>query len=335
MLNQLKMKRQYIKYILIGVVLGSLVLFIAMTDLQEVLDQIQRVGSGFFWVMLISFIAYLAGCYSWKYCFEQSNVVSIHRLFYIRTVGELVTLFNPTNIVAGEASKFYLLRHVPLTSEEKLDSILLSRCILIASQIVLAIVCCFWLNAHYENGLFLLIGAITLSVFCLMILAMKDLRFVLKLCGRSRFRMVRMGYINLRNIQTRICQFVRDNPDKIVLSYIAATVHWICGAGEIFTILYVLGLDPLMMQCVIVDTCVVVIKSLAGFIPGQIGVEELSNKWLLSMVGIQGATVWLTVSLLRRAKQLIWICISAICYALDHYVTKQKLIQHGSIICDT
>lgn len=324
MLNPHKVNQKIIKYILIAVILVSLAIFISMTDFDEVLLQIEKLGNGFLWVLLASFFAYLSGCLSWKYCFNDSSKVTMHRLFYIRTVGELITLFNPTNIVAGEASKFYLLKDVPLTKEEKLDSILLSRVVLILSQVVLAIACCFWMSFYYERNVFWVCGIVILCLLVIVFMALSNMRNVLKLFGRSRFKIIRTCYIQLRNIQERLRVFVIKQKTKVAISYVWATIHWLCGASEIYIILYFLGLDLLMMHSIIVDTGVVVLKSVAGFIPGQIGIEELSNKWLLSLIGIQGAGIWLTVSLLRRFKQLFWICLSALFYVADQYLINQK-----------
>lgn len=328
------MNRKILKYCIVGVILISLLFFISMTDLKEVQIQIQKIGFGFFWLLSASFFAYASGSLSWKYCFNDTHIITLHRLFYIRTVGELITLFNPSNIVAGEASKFYLLKNVSLSKEDKLDSIILSRIVLMSSQIVLAVFCCFWLSYYYSSSIFFMCGSIILILVLLIILGLTNGRHVLKLLGRSRFRFLRICYIQLHNIQGRLGLFIDNHKARLGLSFQWATVHWLCGALEIYLILYYLGLDPLIMHCITVDTGVVVIKSVMGFIPGQIGVEELSNKWLLSLVGIQGASVWITVSILRRAKQLIWICISTIFYFIDEYLVKQKTTRNGNIICD-
>jgi len=305
-----------------------------MTDLAEVWSQIKKVNYGFLWLFFASFIAYLSGCLSWTYCFKNPSKVSVQRLFYVRTVGELITLFNPTNIIAGEASKFYLLKDVALPNEDKIDSILLSRIVLIISQIVLIIFCCFWVSYFYKNSFFLVCGIVIICLLMLIIFGLKNGN-LLKLFGQSRFRYIRLYNIKLIHIQSRIKAFICDHKIKVALSLLFASLHWLCGAVEIYIILFYLGLDPLLMQCIIVDTGVVLLKSIAGFVPGQIGVEELSNKSLLSLVGFQGVGIWLTVSLLRRAKQFIWICISGFFYVIDQILFNHKKIENGNIVCDT
>jgi len=323
--------RKLAKYLLAGFILISLIAFVAMTDPQELFTQLRWVGDGFIWIILISFLGYFTGSLSWKYCFSSANKISVPQLFYIRTVGELVTLFNPTNIVAGEASKYHLLKNLDYSKEEKLDSILLSRLILITSQFIIASVCCFWSAYYYEYYLFIVPGV----VFILSPLLILKINTVSRILNKCKLKLIKTISIQIESINRRLSSYVVEHKKRILMSFAWATVHWLCGAVEIYIILLHLNIDPLFMHCLIVDTGVVVLKSIAGIIPGQIGAEELSSKLLLSMIGLQGATIWLTVSVLRRAKQLVWIIISALLYLTNKYLIQNKLLSNGNIVCDT
>jgi len=50
-----------------------------------------------------------------------------------------------------------------------------------------------------------------------------------------------------------------------------------------------------------------VFKAIWAFVPGQIGIEEYASKMMLEFVNVPGSGVWITVSILRRARQIFWI----------------------------
>ena len=81
------------------------------------------------------------------------------------------------------------------------------------------------------------------------------------------------------------------------------------------------------------DMGVVIIKSAVGFIPGQLGIEELANQLVLLAVGIGTGSLWLTVSILRRARQLVWIAGSALLYLILPKTVKNTAFTDGSSIC--
>ena len=79
---------------------------------------------------------------------------------------------------------------------------------------------------------------------------------------------------------------------------------------------------------------VIIFKSAGAFVPGQLGVEELGNKMMLQIIGIATGSVWISTSILRRARQLFWITVGFILYLLIKKDHKQRsTVQNGNIIC--
>jgi hypothetical protein len=77
-------------------------------------------------------------------------------------------------------------------------------------------------------------------------------------------------------------------------------------------ILHLLGLDIPYLSCIEIEVGVMVFKAIGAFVPGQIGIEEYASKLMLELTGVPGSGVWITVSILRRARQLFWICVGFI-----------------------
>ena len=71
-----------------------------------------------------------------------------------------------------------------------------------------------------------------------------------------------------------------------------------------------------MLDALLVDQGVLVLKSFGAFIPGQLGVEEFSNKVMLSIVGIKATGLWVAASIVRRSRQLFWIIVSGLLFII-------------------
>jgi hypothetical protein len=80
-----------------------------------------------------------------------------------------------------------------------------------------------------------------------------------------------------------------------------------------------------VLDALLVDQGVLVLKSSGAFIPGQLGVEEVANKIMLSIVGIKATGLWVASSIVRRSRQLFWIIVSAMLYMVINQVNKSRL----------
>ncbi len=328
--------KKSIKILFIVFIILSLFFFVMMTDVNSVFEQISKIGFNFVYILLISLLAYLAGSIAWKHCFSITEI-PLTRLFYIRTIGEMITLFNPTNIVAGEAYKHYSLKAYVRKTSIILDSILISRSLMILSQVLLSLVCLNYFMVLLFGNIVLIYGIAGFFLLLLLIICIKMLASKYSLRIKSFISLpskLSNAIDKLDKILLRIKVQVKQNPRQIVKAFFWSLIHWILGALEILLILHLLGVSTGFMDALIVDMGVVIMKSIAGFIPAQIGVEELSNKMMLNVIGLQYAGLWLSVSVLRRAKQVIWICICFCAYSIMQFI-KVKKYNNGDSLCNT
>ena len=109
---------------------------------------------------------------------------------------------------------------------------------------------------------------------------------------------------------------LRNHKKVLFLSGVFALLHWVFGGLEFYLILKFLGLKVSVLQALLVDLGVVLFKAAGAFVPGQLGVEEYGNKIMLAFIGIPAEEIWVTASVLRRARQLFWIVFAVIVYFL-------------------
>lgn len=275
----------------------SLCFFINATDLHMVISLIGKIGMRFFLLLFVTFIAYLLATLSWQFTLAKNYPrVSLKRLFLIRQLGETIGMFNPTSVIGGDALKALLLEEQHIPRKATLWSIILSRGIMILSQLILFIVTLLTLliqhpemytatTRHRQSGWYPLLMAHW-----------------------------RAFHLKSSNALSEFPQMFRENKKMLVISAVFAIMHWVFGGLEFYLILKFLGLEVSFLQALLVDLGVVLFKSAGAFIPAQIGVEEYGNKFMLLFIGISAPQIWITASILRRARQLVWIIFGIAIY---------------------
>jgi glycosyltransferase 2 family protein len=314
----------YLKAALTILLLIFLVFFIRATDWQGVLASVRQVGFNFLFLLLISFLSAWLSVVAWRYCLpNQTSTVSKWKLFWIRQIGENVAILNPTSVIGGEATKIYMLRQLGVDKRQALNSILLSRALTIISQVLMLLMAGGWFLSLQINDFpnwrehwlwLILIPAMLAGIFYVLRHRLfKDL---------AKAILLRLGLLNrylkarefITEIGLELHTFYWQNRRALLLSFLASCLHWIVGSLEFYYILLFLGIKTTVIKALLVDMGVIVFKSAGAFVPGQIGVEEYGNKVMLGMIGISGGTIWITVSVLRRARQLSWILMSLLIY---------------------
>ena len=306
--------------LVLAICLGaSLLLFVRATDLQKVINAIQQVGYQFILLLLITLMAYFFGTLSWQYCLgNSSRNIFTGNLFLIRHVGETVSLINPASIIVGETVKVFLLNNHKIEKNTAIASIFVSRIIMIITQLLLftAALAVLLANNHNLNlelnnrGILLVLIVILVLAVPLMIFRDR-LRIVILKTRAGTYLKVRSANwrFKMKEVRTEIFVLVQQHKKQIFLAILFAAIHWILGSLEFFFILKFLGIKITMIKALVVDMGVIFFKSAGAFIPGQIGIEEYGNKIMLAAIGIPGTEIWITASILRRARQMVWIAV--------------------------
>jgi len=310
----------YLKVALTILVIVGLGFFIRATDWAGVIASVQKVGFKFLILLFSTFVSSWLGVMAWRYCLPKSaGSVSSFKLFWIRLIGENFAIINPTSVIGGEAMKIYMLRNLGIDQRQALHSILLSRAIMIISQIFMMSIAGIWflsITVHDYTWL-----KDQWLWWCLIPVTMIGLLYILRIrfiknALKSLFH--RLGVLNqlenarayLAELRLELRSFYRENRGAMLLSFLASALHWVVGSLEFYFILHFLGIETTIVKALLVDMGVVVFKSAGAFVPGQIGIEEYGNKVMLAIIGVAGNTIWVTASILRRARQLFWMILA-------------------------
>lgn len=315
-----KLNYSQIFKILLLVSIGCfLILFLQHIDFKALWQLLAQIGWRFSFLIAITGFAYMLGSLGWLFCFPpRRNRPSLGRLFIVRQITEMVSTFNPTHIIAGDILKAKLLKDKDMPLVDIRNSVVIARLNTILSQLFLLALTVGYLvfQSPLTDQVFLSI----LLLFILLILVV-SIYFLVK--KKPMEIQVYTGTKYLQKIKFKCLEmyiqgsaFYREHPVSCGISFSCFLAHWIIGASELYYIFILLQLSIPLIDAIWLDMGITVLKSVGGFIPGQLGVEELANRLLLASLGISSTFIWIGVSLLRRARQLFWLVFASISYPL-------------------
>ena len=307
-----------ITFITVGI---FIIVFIYRTDFEAMQRSMVEFGSYFLFLIPLTALAYLMGTWGWRYCLPpNSRNISLHKLFMVRQVGETISLFNPSNVIAGDLFKINMLKSTALSQDDISRSVFLSRIIAIMSQLLLLAAILIWFGIHItapntnNTSAYICLFIATVLLFLIFSFFVVITRFSRSTVSATKTSFTSRLRSRLFSALQQTSLFYKENKSSFWYSFLCFTLHWFIGSLEFYLIIRLLGIHITVFHGLFIDMGTVLIKSLGAFVPGQIGIEEFGNKIMLTGLGITSVSIWINASILRRARQLVWIAISGIYY---------------------
>lgn len=329
---------KYFKYVICILLVLGLAHYVKSIGLTVLLDEVASIGYGFIVVISCYLLSTILATKSWELSISKSDHnISFYRLVIIRLISESVALINPTNIIGGDAMKVYYLKQSGISTSESVNSAIVSRVILILSQVVLMMVVGLVLFYKYDiinfgnYNVSQLFFYLCISIICFFGFYVLILKRAVRYLFNSVWKRYRYTYLRC----VVLLKSLKYQRRKLISIYFYSTLHWLVGALELFFIFSLLGVDFSWLQAIIVDVGVSTLKVGGAWIPGQLGVEELSLKILLKTIGVASSTIWITVSIIRRARQLFWVLVGFAFFSFPQFSFNNKTKAVGSIIHHT
>lgn len=328
--------KNVLRWVIIVCVIVSFGLFLKSTDIRESFALVKQLGTGAFWIFLVTFIAYIFGALGLKNCMNGGERLSLPLLFAVKHVGNIITVLNPSGAIAGEMYSADILIRQGIKKDDAYQSVILSRIVMILSQLVILLVVLVWFLFSMAGKLPPVLSYAFYGCFFAFLVVVTFLFwFLLKPGSENVFLKKEKKWhrilFKLTEMRNSLTDYIHLHPKKALKAYIFYTIHWLLASLELFIILNALGYDVDVFDSLFLDTFIVVSKSAVAFIPGQFGAEELLNRFALYLIRIGSSSLWLSVSVLRRARLLFWSLVAFILYfvlkripALSSSLSEQK-----------
>ncbi|ULB34084.1 MULTISPECIES: lysylphosphatidylglycerol synthase transmembrane domain-containing protein [Proteiniphilum] len=324
MIDFVKKYKPYLIAVLLVTVSLLIARFVCSIDFKSLKNYLSEMPGMFAGVITASLCAYISSTLSWRLCMgNEGKKVPFIELFMYRHVGEMLSFFNPTSIVAGESLKAIILAKKGVSAKHGISSILLQRVLIIFSGLFLGVVTMMYLTlGHILNSRNVLMVIIVSALPLLM--AHQVMRFLVHpklFIGKTMENLKKKtGWpVFSDNLITSAYEmneassiFFHENKMKFFLAFLMCIIYWLFGAAEFYIILNMMGMEISIIQASAVEMGVMLFKAAGAIVPGQIGVEEYGNKVMLDVIGIVSNEIWLVVTLIRRGRQLLWLMIAGI-----------------------
>ena len=284
-------------------------------------------------VLLPSLVMYSLEAWGWRLTLgTHAHAVPFWKLLAIRTAGEVVNMTTPSAYVGGEPLKAYLLKREGVPIVEGLASVVTAKTTMTIAEILfilLGLAC--WVFGASDRAaagspdgsasfvaVLLSVGLLVSGTAAFVVVQRRGL--FAGLLGLLRRCGIRIGFLEsrehkLHELDRLILQFYSGNTRGFVLSTGACFLGWLAEAMEVYVMLLCLGGPVDVPRALAIAALSVFIKGGAFFIPGSIGAQEAGNVLLLVAYGYSEVT-GLAFALLRRFRELVWICIGLLCLAL-------------------
>ncbi len=237
------------------------------------------------------------------------------QLFALRAAGEAVNAVTPTAYLGGEPLKAWLLhrRGVPLVPG--LASVLVSKTALMLTQGGFVFLGLLVGLHHWRSSIPLPLvaaGGVLLGILTFGIIIGVQRRGLFGiLLGLSRRWSGRKALLasweaDLLAVDERLREFYGGRVRDFVICCGFHFVGWVVGSWEVYVVLWLLGSPVAFPSAFAIEALSGVAKLAAVIVPGSLGVQEGGQVVIFAAFGL-GAPLAVTFSLLRRARELLWV----------------------------
>ncbi len=303
--------------LLAGMAVLAVVLYQA--DLPAVWSHLRQVGwLGVTVVLALYVVTFGAEIVAWTLTLPSVRLTPkwIGRLWMAQMIGDAVSNLTPLASVGGEPVKVALLKkRYGLSYREATASIFLIQTIINVALVffVSSGFALMWVTGALPPGYRLAagsgLGVLTVGILSIFLVQRyQGVSRVSGWLGRRRFGARALALLDVvRDIEDRLVAFYTGQPGRFATAITLALVNWGLGAVEIVCMLYFLGHPISFTDAWVVESLFVLVRAALFVVPANIGTQE--GTLVLVCGAITGSpTLGLAVALIRRFRELVWIC---------------------------
>jgi uncharacterized protein (TIRG00374 family) len=283
-------------------------------------------GWAFPLIFLPYIVVYCCDTLGWRLAFGPSVVIPFHTLFLTRVGGEAVNNLTPFAYLGGEPVKAHLLTRFQIPIIQGMAASIIAKVLISMAQFLFVILGGTLALSHLVTRPDLLWPLILLVIVVGVFLTglaygLRVGLFTTLFGALDRWNMtpsrLERWRAQLRQLDDTIVGFARRYPSHLFLSLGLHFLGWALGTLEVLAIFYAVGIPISVREALAIEALAGVVKALAFFIPGSLGVQDGGNVLLLTLFGYS-SSFGLTFSVVRRLRELLWIGLGLM-VLLRHY----------------
>jgi uncharacterized membrane protein YbhN (UPF0104 family) len=298
--------------LVLGVTLFGVVVY--RVGAEPILESLRRLAWWQFALVCLPYAVIMAvDTLGWRFAFARDRA-PFWRLYGARLAGEALNIVTAVGAVGGEAVKAWLVRR-DVAYAESVPSVVIAKTTLTLAQLL------FLLIGVAVAWLTLPAGAELLR-WMLWLLAAEALALggfvgaqVGGLVGRGGRLLRMLGLIgdvtHAETLDRALRDYYRGQWRRLGLSLGFHLAGWLLTVLDAIIILWALGVSVPLTTATIVETFGSGVRFATFLVPANLGPAEAANAAAFAALGL-GAAAGLAFSLVRRARQAVWIVIGLV-----------------------
>jgi uncharacterized protein (TIRG00374 family) len=292
--------------------IGGLVVLaflVARVGLESVMSVLSRLA---WWQLLLVCVPYglimAVDTLGWRYAFIGTAPPYL-RMLAARTAGEAVNIVTAFGSVGGEAVKVWLLRPA-VPYDESVPSVVIAKTTSTIAQallLLLGVLLAVTMVSVDEDVIWAMLGLLAVEILLVGGFVVTQVAGLVRRAGRL---LAWSGLIKdasaAEQLDARLRGFYRQNWRRFLLSVSFHFGGWLLGVLETLVMLYVLSVPVGVGTAAVIEALGSGVRFATFLVPGSLGVLEGANTGVFGALGL-GASAGLAFSLVRRARQGVWI----------------------------
>ncbi len=246
----------------------------------------------------------------WRFAFARDRA-PFWRLYGARVVGEALNIVTAIGQVGGEAAKAWLVRR-DVSYAESIPSIVIAKTtITIAQALFLLIgIALAWSALDVDSRIVRwMLGLLAVEVAAVAGFFGAQVSGLVARAGRL---LTSFGVVDDASRATQLDEalrgYYRREWRRCALSVAFHLAGWLLGALEAFVMLWALGIDASAVTATVIEALGSGVRFATFLIPASLGAFEGANAAAFNALGF-GAGAGLAFSLVRRARQIVWVIV--------------------------
>src|ERR1700730_7692010 len=288
-----------------------LAFLVARVGLESVMSVLSRLA---WWQLLLVCVPYglimVVYTLGWRYAFIGTAPPYL-RMLAARTAGEAVNIVTAFGSVGGEAVKVWLLPPA-VPYDESVPSVVIAKTTSTIAQallLLLGVLLAVTMVSVDDEVIWAMLGLLGVEILLVGGFVVTQVAGLVRRAGRL---LAWSGLIKdasaAEQLDARLRGYYRQNWRRFLLSVSFHFGGWLLGVLETLVILYVLSVPVGVATATVIEATGSGVRFATFLVPGSLGVLEGANTGLFDALGL-GASAGLAFSLVRRARQGVWIGI--------------------------
>ena len=250
---------------------------------------------------------------AWRYAFT-SRGAPYWRLYGARLAGEALNVVTAIGAVGGEAVKAWLIRR-DVTYEESVPAVVIAKTTIVIAQAIFLVIgiVLAWLVVPVDSDV--LQGMLWLLVIEVAAVGGFVGAQVAGLVARMGTLLARFGVVAApeyaATLDRALRSYYRRDWRRLSLSVFFHTLGWLLGALEAFIMLWALAVPAGPLTATVIEAIGSGVRFATFLVPASLGAFEGANAAAFGALGF-GAAAGLAFSLVRRARQIVWVVIGVL-----------------------